>query len=101
MTGAESSLSATATTRPSPVARLTAAANAVGAFPFDAGSHDAALLITLLAGAGYTIPAIEKNGTTGTVPSNLIWRHDFSAGTTREKLTDSSSSVHHSLTFSG
>ena len=50
-----------------PVAALTAAVNAVGAFPFDAGSGDAAVLVTLPAGANYTVQVSGKNSTAGTV----------------------------------
>lgn len=64
---AQSSQYAAATTLPSPVAALTAAVNAVGAFPFDAGSRDAAVLVTLPAGANYTVQVSGKNSTTGTV----------------------------------
>ena len=64
---AQSSQYAAATALPSPVASLTAAVNAVGAFPFETGSRDAAVLITLPAGANYTVKVSGKNGTTGTV----------------------------------
>ena len=64
---AQSSQYAAATALPSPVASLTAAVNAVGAFPFETGSRDAAVLITLPAGANYTVQVSGKNGTTGTV----------------------------------
>ena len=52
---------------PSPVAPIMAAATAAGAFPFDAASRDAALLITLPAGANYTVQVSGKNTATGTV----------------------------------
>ena len=57
---AQSSQYAAATALPSPVASLTAAVNAVGAFPFETGSRDAAVLITLPAGANYTVQVSGK-----------------------------------------
>jgi arylsulfatase A-like enzyme len=47
--------------------QLTAAATAAGAFGFDVGSRDAALLTTLPAGTSYTVQVSGKNNTTGTV----------------------------------
>lgn len=47
-------------------AQLASAAGAAGAFSFEAGSRDAALLTTLPAGAGYTVQVSGKNGSTGT-----------------------------------
>jgi len=47
-------------------AHVTATAAAVGAFAFDAGSRDAALLMTLPAGVNYTVQVSGKNNTTGT-----------------------------------
>ena len=52
---------------PSPVAPLTAASAAVGAFALDPGSRDAALMVTLPGSASYTVQVSGKNGTTGTV----------------------------------
>ncbi len=46
------------------VARITATSSAVGAFPLDAGSADAAILLTLDAGA-YTVQLSGVGGTTG------------------------------------
>jgi hypothetical protein len=43
------------------------AATAAGAFAFDAGSRDAALLTTLPAGTTYTVQVSGKNNATGTV----------------------------------
>lgn len=48
-------------------AQVSAAAAATGAFAFDAGSRDAALLTTLPAGTSYTVQVSGKNNTTGTV----------------------------------
>lgn len=48
-------------------AQVTAAASATGAFSFDSGSRDAALLTTLPAGMSYTVQVSGKNNTTGTV----------------------------------
>ncbi len=46
--------------------QLASAATAVGAFVFETGSRDAALLTTLPAGPGYTVQVSGKNGATGT-----------------------------------
>ncbi len=46
--------------------QLASAAAAAGAFAFEAGSRDAALLTTLPAGTGYTVQVSGKNGATGT-----------------------------------
>ncbi|MSU48988.1 MAG: hypothetical protein EXS37_07875 [Opitutus sp.] len=48
-------------------AQVVTAATATGAFAFDAGSRDAALLTTLPAGTSYTVQVSGKNNTTGTV----------------------------------
>jgi len=48
-------------------AQITNAAYAAGAFAFDAGSRDSALLTTLPAGTSYTVQVSAKNTTTGTV----------------------------------
>ncbi len=48
-------------------AQVTATATTVGAFAFDAGSRDAALLTTLPAGVNYTVQVSGKNNSTGTV----------------------------------
>jgi arylsulfatase A-like enzyme/predicted RecA/RadA family phage recombinase len=63
---AQTSQYAAAQSLPSPVAALNAAAQAVGAFPFDSGSRDAALLITLPGGTNYTVQVSGKNNTSGT-----------------------------------
>jgi hypothetical protein len=47
-------------------AQITATSAAVGAFSFDAGSRDAALLTTLPAGVNYTVQVSGRNNTTGT-----------------------------------
>lgn len=47
-------------------AQITAAATATGAFAFDSGSRDAALLTTLPAGASFTVQVSGRNNTTGT-----------------------------------
>lgn len=49
-----------------PAAQITAAAAANGAFPLDAGSRDAAVVVTLPAGANYTVQVSGKNNATGT-----------------------------------
>lgn len=49
-----------------PAGQIAAAAAANGAFAFDSGSRDAAVLVSLPAGANYTIQVSGKNGTTGT-----------------------------------
>lgn len=46
--------------------QLASAAAAAGAFAFEAGSRDAALLTTLPAGTSYTVQVSGKNGATGT-----------------------------------
>ncbi|MBL9187785.1 MAG: arylsulfatase [Opitutaceae bacterium] len=48
-------------------AQITTSAAAAGAFAFDNGSRDAALLTTLPAGTSYSVQVSGKNNTTGTV----------------------------------
>ncbi len=48
-------------------AQVTATAAAAGAFAFEPGSRDAALLTTLPAGTNYTVQVSGRNNTTGTV----------------------------------
>jgi hypothetical protein len=52
-------------------AQITSAATAAGAFGFDAGSSDSALLTTLPAGTSYTVQVSGKNATTGTAPVEI------------------------------
>jgi arylsulfatase A-like enzyme len=63
---AQTSQYSAAQSLPSPVSPVSAAAAAVGAFAFDNGSRDAAVLLNLPAGTSYTVQVSGKNGATGT-----------------------------------
>lgn len=63
---AQTSQYSAAQSLPSPITPVSAAAAAVGAFAFDNGSRDAAVLLNLPAGTSYTVQVSGKNGATGT-----------------------------------